>query len=130
MQILQIIVVSLFFVASLSLIFLILIQSGKGGGMGIMGGGGSNTAFGSSTVDVVEKASWWGIGAFLVLAITAAVIFSDAGPQLPEVSPLESEEEIPLSGDTLTEPVSPEAAPAAVPAGNQAPSQAPAPANQ
>jgi hypothetical protein len=40
-------------------------------------------------VDVVEKASWWGLGLFIILAIAAAVIFSDAGPKLPEL-PVES----------------------------------------
>lgn len=52
--------------------------------MGIMGGGGSNTAFGSSTVDVVEKAAFWFAIAFFVLAILAAIAFADSGPRVPE----------------------------------------------
>ena len=39
MEILQSVVVILFFLVCAVLIFLVLIQSGKGGSMGIMGGG-------------------------------------------------------------------------------------------
>ena len=62
------------------LVFLILMQAGKGGSMGIFGGGGSNTAFGASTMDVVTKFTWWLAAAFFALAILAAVAFADGGP--------------------------------------------------
>ena len=84
MQILQTLLVVLFFLCCAVLVFLILIQSGKGGSMGIMGGGGSTSTFGSSTVDVVEKATWWGIATFLILAILSAVAFADGGIKLNE----------------------------------------------
>ncbi len=62
--------------------------------MGILGGGSSSSAFGSSTVDVIEKATWWGILAFLLLAILSAIAFADAGMKAPprqEDAPLTSE---------------------------------------
>jgi protein translocase SecG subunit len=87
MQILQTLLVVLFFVSCAALIFFILIQSGKGGSLGIMGGGGSGSPFGSSTVDVVEKATWYGIAAFLILAILSAIAFADHGIK---IEPIES----------------------------------------
>jgi len=84
MHIFQTVVLVLFLISSALLIFMILIQSGKGGSLGIMGGGSSSSAFGSSTVDVVEKISWWGALAFFVLAILAAIAFADSGPKIPE----------------------------------------------
>jgi len=60
MELLQIIVIAVFFVCCIVLIFLIMIQTGKGGSLGIFGGASSATPFGSSTVDVVTKATWWG----------------------------------------------------------------------
>ncbi len=83
MEILQSVVVILFFLVCAVLIFLVLIQSGKGGSMGIMGGGGSQSAFGSSTVDVVEKATGYAGIAFFVLAILAAIAFADSPPVAP-----------------------------------------------
>ena len=88
MEILQSVVVILFFLVCAVLIFLVLIQSGKGGSMGIMGGGGSQSAFGSSTVDVVEKATGYAGIAFFVLAIVAAIAFADS----PPVAPTEGEQ--------------------------------------
>ena len=85
MEILQIVIISIFFVCCALLILFIMLQSGKGGGMGIFGGGGSNTAFGSSTVDVITKATWYGAAGFFVLAILAAISFADSGPKIPVV---------------------------------------------
>jgi len=82
-EIFQSTVLILFFISAAILIFLILIQSGKGGGMGMLGGGGSGSAFGSSSVDIVEKVTWWGATAFFVLAVLAAIAFADTGPSLP-----------------------------------------------
>lgn len=122
MQILQTIIVILFFVSSSFLILLILVQSGKGGSLGIMGGGGSGTAFGSSTVDVVEKLSWWMIALFFILAIGSAIVFSSSGPGLPAVPEQGDQVEVPglqLEGQVQPmgdQPVG-EPAPAAAPAG-------------
>lgn len=75
MQFVQMLFVIIFFIISLILIFFILIQSGKGGSLGIMGGA-SNTPFGSSTMDIVEKITWWGIVLFFVLAILLSILFA------------------------------------------------------
>lgn len=99
MEILQSIVVILFFLVSAVLIFLVLIQSGKGGSLGVMGGGSSSTAFGSSTVDVVEKATYIAAVAFFVLAIVAAIAFADSGPEIPLEAESETENLL-LEGET------------------------------
>ena len=111
MQVLQLVILGIFFIVCAVLIFLILIQSGRGGGLGVLGGGGSQSAFGSSTMDVVTKATWWGALGFFVLAVLAAIAFSDTGPELPGGAGAES---------GLSQP------PAPVEAG-EAPESAPAP---
>jgi preprotein translocase subunit SecG len=82
MQLLQTLVLILFFLCCGILIFLVMIQSGKGGSVGIFGGGGSGTPFGASTMDVVTKATWWATGLFFLLAILAAISFADSGPTI------------------------------------------------
>lgn len=84
MQILQTLVLILFFLVCAVLIFLVMIQSGKGGSVGIFGGGGSGTPFGSSTMDVVTKATWWMTGTFFILALLAAIAFADSGPTISD----------------------------------------------
>lgn len=83
MQIVQLFLVVLFFICCIVLVFLIMIQSGKGGSLGIFGGAGSSTPFGTSTVDIVTKVTWYGAAAFFGLAILAAVAFADLGPRAP-----------------------------------------------
>ncbi|MBL8018902.1 MAG: preprotein translocase subunit SecG [Leptospirales bacterium] len=119
MAIVQTLILVVFFICCTGLIFLILIQSGKGGSMGIMGGGGSGTAFGSSTIDVVEKVAFWFAIAFFVLAILAAVAFADAGPKVPT-----AEEE--QKTDTQAQPGTGNPANPGVPAVPGAPANAPA----
>ena len=84
MQIVQTLVLILFFLVCAVLVFLVMIQSGKGGSVGIFGGGGSGSPFGASTMDVVTKATWWMTGVFFVLAILAAIVFADSGPTISE----------------------------------------------
>ena len=84
MQILQLGLVILFFLCCIVLVFLILIQSGKGGSLGIFGGAGSSTPFGTSTVDVVTKATWYAAVGFFTFALLAAWAFADTGPKVPE----------------------------------------------
>lgn len=76
MEILQYIVVILFLLVCFVLIFFILIQSGKGGSLGILGGSASNTPFGASTMDIVEKITWWGIALFFILSLISAIFFA------------------------------------------------------
>lgn len=47
----------LFVFVSLFLILLVMIQTGKGGMGGVLGGGASQSVFGSSTADVLTKAT-------------------------------------------------------------------------
>ncbi len=95
MQLLQTLVLILFFLICAVLIFLVMIQSGKGGSVGIFGGGGSASPFGSSTMDVVTKATWYVTVAFFVLAILAAIVFADSGPAISdELKALEDAEDI------------------------------------
>jgi len=124
MQILQMALVILFFVSCGALVFLILIQSGKGGSLGVMGGGGSASPFGSSTVDVVEKATWYGIAAFLVLAVLSAVTFADQGIK---ITPTDTETEIPADLNTHADESEANPQNQAAPANNQptAPIQVP-----
>ena len=82
MQILQTFSIVFSIIICLVLIFLILIQSGKSGGLGIFGGGGSSTPFGVSTVDVVTKLTWWLVGLFFVVAILTAIAFAEGGPRV------------------------------------------------
>ncbi|GIX40702.1 MAG: hypothetical protein KatS3mg129_0435 [Leptospiraceae bacterium] len=86
MQFLQIFLVTVFIITCIVLMFFILIQSGKGGSLGIMGGGTSNSAFGSSTVDVVEKITWWGIVFFFVLALISAIVFAVPRKKIPNLN--------------------------------------------
>ncbi|MEQ9366436.1 MAG: preprotein translocase subunit SecG [Leptospirales bacterium] len=99
MQLLQTLVLILFFLICAVLIFLVMIQSGKGGSVGIFGGGGSGSPFGSSTMDVVTKATWYITAAFFILAIFAAIVFADSGPAISEdLKALEDTEDVgPLS---------------------------------
>ena len=80
MDALRNLILIVFLLLALILIFLILIQSGKGGSVGILGGGGSSSPFGTSTVDIVTKMTWWLAGSFFGLAILAAVFFAESGP--------------------------------------------------
>lgn len=76
MEIVQYIVVISFLIVCFVLIFFILIQSGKGGSLGILGGSASNTPFGASTMDIVEKITWWGIVLFFILSLISAIFFA------------------------------------------------------
>ncbi|MFN3605176.1 MAG: preprotein translocase subunit SecG [Leptonema sp. (in: bacteria)] len=94
MELFQYLIVILFLVVCFILIFFILIQSGKGGSLGILGGSASNTPFGASTVDIVEKITWWGVVFFFVLSLLSAVFFAVPKKKilLPEEEKLNLEE--------------------------------------
>ena len=62
--------ITLFVFVCVILIFLVLIQKGRGGGLaGAFGGAGGNTAFGAKTGDVLTWATSIVFGVFLLLAI-------------------------------------------------------------
>ncbi|MCS7206241.1 MAG: preprotein translocase subunit SecG [Leptospiraceae bacterium] len=88
MEFLKMALIVIFIILSFVLMFFILIQSGKGGSLGIMGGA-SNTPFGASTMDIVEKITWWGIALFFVFAILLAILFAEPRRKItiPEETP-------------------------------------------
>ncbi len=53
-----------------------MVQSGKGGGLGSLGGGASQTAFGSSGADVMTKATRIVAFGFLLFAFILSFLFA------------------------------------------------------
>jgi preprotein translocase subunit SecG len=83
------IVLFIFILLCIFLIFLVLIQSGKGSsGMGgMMGGGASQTPFGSSGADVMTKITRGVALSFLTLALLLSFLYSrkeEKPPVLPD----------------------------------------------
>ncbi len=74
MSVISIILLILFVIASLLLIFFVAIQSEGGTGLGGIFGGGSDSAFGSQSSNVLNKFTAILGAAFLVLAIILAVV--------------------------------------------------------
>lgn len=69
-------VTSVFFlILCILLVILILLQSDKSAGMGILGGS-SQSAFGSSTADVITKATGVMIGLFMIGSLALAALES------------------------------------------------------
>lgn len=66
----------LFVIVCVFLILVVLMQSGRGGGLsGAFGGGGNQTVFGGrGAVDFLGKATWILGGAFMALALVLAVL--------------------------------------------------------
>ena len=59
------------------LISAVLLQTGKGGGMAGLGGGGSDTAFGAHTANVLQKFTGWIVFVFFILVITLSHTLKD-----------------------------------------------------
>lgn len=57
-----------------------MIQSGKGGGLNLVGGG--NTGMQASRMDAVTKITWVAGISFFLLGVLAAIAFADAGPKI------------------------------------------------
>ena len=64
-----------FFLLCLLLVILILLQSDKSAGMGILGGS-SQSAFGSSTADVITKTTGVMIALFMVISLSLSALES------------------------------------------------------
>ncbi len=64
-----------FLILCILLVILILLQSDKSAGMGILGGS-SQSAFGSSTADVITKATGVMIGLFMIGSMTLSALES------------------------------------------------------
>jgi preprotein translocase subunit SecG len=75
MGILTTVISVLFFILCVLLVILILLQSDKSAGMGILGGS-SQSAFGSSTADVITKATGIMIGLFMLGSVGLATLES------------------------------------------------------
>ncbi len=93
MQFLQVLSIVFCAVICVLLILLILMQSGKGNSMAILGGASSVTPFGASTLDIVTKLTWWLVAAFFTLSILSAIAFAEGAPDLSTES--EAVEELP-----------------------------------
>jgi len=75
MSILMSIGTVLFVVLSILLIIIILLQSDKSAGMGILGGS-SNTAFGSSTADIITKITTVMVALFMLGSLGLSIFES------------------------------------------------------
>ena len=71
----------IFVVLCVLLVILILLQSDKSAGMGILGGS-SQSAFGSSTADVVTKITAYLVGFFMLISLGLASMESFKGKDL------------------------------------------------
>jgi preprotein translocase subunit SecG len=69
---------SLLILDALILIPVVLLQSGKGGGLAAMGGGaGTDTLFGNRhAVTLLTKLTWWTGGIFVALSFALAILSS------------------------------------------------------
>jgi len=71
----------IFVILCVLLVILILLQSDKSAGMGILGGS-SQSAFGSSTADVVTKITAYLVGFFMLISLGLASMESFRGKDL------------------------------------------------
>ncbi len=66
----------LFAILCVLLVVVILLQSDKSAGMGILGGGSSQSAFGSSTADVITKITSVMVAIFMLGSLGLAILES------------------------------------------------------
>jgi preprotein translocase subunit SecG len=88
-----------FVIACFLLILLVLVQAGKGGGLGGMMGGASQTAFGSSSADVLTKATRVIAISFIVLSLLLSFLFAKKEEVILETQ-IPSSEIVPSKDDT------------------------------
>lgn len=71
-------VLILFAINCIFLIFLVMVQTGKGGGGvgGMLGGGSSGSVFGASTADVMTKITRGAAIVFIFLALVLSFLFA------------------------------------------------------
>lgn len=108
---------------TVSLIGLILVQRGKGGGLaGAFGGGGVEQAFGTRATTLAQKATVVLGALYLSLSVALGIRLTPAAGEAPAAEP---------SPKTASEPAAPapsKPGPAAAPKAAPAPATAPAPA--
>ncbi len=82
-------ILTLFILLSLFLILLVMIQTGKGGTSGMLGGStASQSVFGASTADVMTKTTRVSAILFIALSLTLSFLFAKKDEVLlPEVEP-------------------------------------------
>ncbi len=79
MGIVEVVLTSILVIVSILLILVILVQSNRSAGMGLFGGGGaSQTAFGSSSGDVLTRITGIMAAAFLLITLGLAYIKSQS----------------------------------------------------
>ena len=76
-EVLRPILTVILIVCAVILILLILLQSSRSAGMGLFGGGASQTAFGSSSADVLTKITGGLVTAFLLITLALAFLKID-----------------------------------------------------
>lgn len=74
----------LFVILCIILVIVILLQSDKSAGMGILGGGSSQSAFGSSTADVITKITAVMIAFFMLGSLGLAIMESSTKTSLKD----------------------------------------------
>ncbi|KXZ31720.1 preprotein translocase subunit SecG [Leptospira santarosai] len=84
------VILTLFVFVSLFLVLLVMIQTGKGGGL--LGGGSSQSVFGSSTADVLTKATRVTAILFIALSLILSFLFAKKEdklmPEMPGNTPV------------------------------------------
>ena len=76
-EVLRPILTVILIICAVILILLILLQSSRSAGMGLFGGGASQTAFGSSSADVLTKITGALVAAFLLITLGLAFLKID-----------------------------------------------------
>ncbi|ALO25939.1 MULTISPECIES: preprotein translocase subunit SecG [Leptospira] len=107
------VILTLFVFVSLFLVLLVMIQTGKGGGL--LGGGSSQSVFGSSTADVLTKATRVTAILFIILSLFLSFLFAKKEDRLmPETVPAlitTPPEETKSETNTPTAPATPSSTP-------------------
>lgn len=82
-------ILTLFILLSFFLILLVMIQTGKGGSSGMLGGStASQSVFGASTADVMTKTTRVSAILFIALSLTLSFLFAKKDEVLlPEIEP-------------------------------------------
>ncbi len=71
--------------ACLFLILVVLLQPGKSGGMGALGGAGAQQVFGGrGATNLLSKVTWWIAATFFLTSITLAYLSSSTGDTLQQ----------------------------------------------
>ena len=74
MAVISVLLVAIFVLTCIFLVALVLIQNSDGGGLGGLLAGNSNSAFGSSSANVLTKVTYVGVALFFVIAFFLALV--------------------------------------------------------